>query len=441
MWYLAVLVSAVLVLGIGVWIALKHELYSSLDDSLSKTTVGLSQYLERESDGDDLPSVLQEAHEYTSGLPAGHRLRLLGPDGTVLMAVPAADPIAPMFRKLTAVTVRGHHFIVELSAPVQPIDHMLSSLRNILIACVPIVLAGAALGGWWLSRTALKPVERMTATAESISLNDLSARLIVPKTGDELEHLGEAWNHMLDRLSNSVEKMRRFTADAAHELRTPIAIIRSTAELALRRDRDAADYRTALTTVGEEARNLSDLVADLLWLARNDAGSVKFSLEPVSAADLVTDVCRSIEPLATAREIQLTTRIADETLTILADRTALRRVVLILLDNAIKFSRREGTIEVRSASLENSTIIEVKDSGVGISSEDLPFIFDRFFTSDRSRNTAGVGLGLSIAKAIVDAHGGRIDVRSEFGAGSSFTVTLPYVGAAVRISQSWQTIS
>jgi heavy metal sensor kinase len=425
-WYLTVLVSALVVLGVGVWIAVRHELYSSLNESLSAGTAGLSQFLERESDADDLESVLQEAHEYTSGLPAGHRLRLFAADGSLLLAFPTAEPTSRMFQKTEAALVRGHHLTIELSAPTQQIEATLSTLRDVLLGCIPIVLVTAAFGGWWLSRTALQPVDRMTATAESISLNDLSARLPVPRTGDELERFGEAWNRMLDRLAESVEKMRRFTADAAHELRTPIAIIRSTAELALRRDREAETYRTALTTIGEEARSLSDLVADLLWLARNDAGSLKYNFEDIGVPEFIESVCRSAQPLASARNIVLGTDIlADGDCYIRADRSAFRRVILILLDNAIKFARPSGTVDVRVFRQDNSCVVEVQDNGVGIAPENLPLIFDRFYTSDRARNNSGFGLGLSIAKAIMQAHDGRIEVQSMANLGSSFRLVLP----------------
>jgi heavy metal sensor kinase len=425
-WYLAVLVSAVLLLGVGVWIALRYELYRALDDSLSEGTAGLAQFLERESDGDDLPSILQEAHEYTSGLPAGHRLRLFGPDHSVLLSFPDTPTAVSMFQKTEDVVVRGHPLRIELSAPTQQIDATLSSLRNILLGCIPIVLLAAALGGWWLSRTALQPVDRMTGTAESISLNDLSARLIVPRTGDELERFGEAWNRMLDRLSISVEKMRRFTADAAHELRTPIAIIRSTAELALRRERDPDAYRTALANIGEEARSLSDLVADLLWLARNDAGFLKYNFEDIPIGEFIIGACRSLQSLALAQDVSLKAdiKVAAEC-SIHADRSALRRVVLILADNAIKFARPGGTVDVRVLRRAGDCLVEVWDDGVGISAEDLPFIFDRFYTSDRARNNSGSGLGLSIAKAIVEPHHGHIEVESATGAGSCFRVVLP----------------
>jgi signal transduction histidine kinase len=249
--------------------------------------------------------------------------------------------------------------------------------------------------------------------------------LAVPRTGDELERFGEAWNGMLDRLSGSVEKMRRFTADAAHELRTPIAIIRSTAELAVRRERDSLSYRSALATIGEEARNLSDLVADLLWLARNDAGSVQYNLENVNLPEVLTDVCRSIQPLASARDIALTTDIQiNPDHFIVADRSAIRRVVLILLDNAIKFTRASGTVGVFASDRDGSCVIEIRDNGVGIAAEDLPFIFDRFYTSDRARSGSGVGLGLSIARAVAEAHGGRIEVESQAGSGSTFRLVF-----------------
>jgi two-component system, OmpR family, heavy metal sensor histidine kinase CusS len=429
-WYLGVLLAAFILLGGGTWIALRHELLSSLDDSLAANIAGLSRFLDRESRGDDLAAILHEAREYTSAMPHGYRLRLFGTDGSLLLAFPPAAPPGAMFEKRQDISVRGHHLTVEFSAPLEPIDETLSLLRHVLVICVPIVLLVAGFGGWWLSRTALEPVDRMTATAESISMHDLSARLPVPRTGDELERFGEAWNRMLGRVANSVEGMRRFTTDAAHELRTPVAIIRSTAELALRRDRDAVAYRTALATIGEEAVHLSELVADLLWLARNDAGSVKFNFEDVEMAEIVNSVWRSIKPLAHVREIALRTELQiSPDLKVCADRGALRRVLLILADNAIKFTPAGGTVTIRLRAFNESCLLEVVDSGAGIAAEDLQFIFDRFYCGDPARNKSGFGLGLSIAHAIIKAHGGRIGVQSVAGGGSSFQIALPFGGS------------
>jgi signal transduction histidine kinase len=183
--------------------------------------------------------------------------------------------------------------------------------------------------------------------------------------------------------------MRRFTADAAHELRTPVAIIRSTAELALRRDRDAAAYQASLTTIDEEAIYLSELVGDLMWLARNDAGSVNYHFEDVRVAEVIGSVCRAVEPLAHARQSVLRTEIRiDAGLTVRADRGALRRAVLILADNAIKFTPIGGIVAIRALAQDGLCRLEVQDSGAGIASEDLPFIFDRFYRGDPARNSS-----------------------------------------------------
>jgi signal transduction histidine kinase len=425
-WYLSVLLGALIVLGSGIWLALRHELYVSLDNSLAATVAGLSQYLQRESHGDELADVLEEAREYASGLPEGYRLQVFATDETLLLALPKTAPVTKAFHKSQDITVRGHHLRIQLSAPVQPVDLALSALRRVMIASIPIVFIVASIGGWWLSRTALSPVDRMTATAESIGLHDLSARLPVPKTGDELERFGEAWNRMLGRLAASVEKMKRFTADAAHELRTPVAVIRSTAELALRRDRDSAAYRNALGTIAETSVHLSELVSDLLWLARNDAHSINYVFEEVNIYDLIDSVLRSMAALAIAKEIALRTEFSlGPQQTVRVDRSVLRRCVMILADNAVKFTPPRGIVLIRTCFRDGCCVIEVRDDGPGIAPEDLPYIFDRFYTGDRSRNQSGFGLGLSIAKAAVEQHGGRIDVTTVAGEGSSFEILLP----------------
>jgi heavy metal sensor kinase len=323
------------------------------------------------------------------------------------------------------VKVHGHELIVEMGAPLGQVYETLSLLRNALILCVPLMLVIAVAGGTWIAKRALRPVDAMTADAQAIGMNDLSRRLVVRSTGDELERLAVAWNTMLDRLGGSVQQMKRFTTDAAHELRTPTAIIRSTAELALRKERDSESYRNALSGIQQETIHLTRLVEELMYLARYDTGFPDADREDVSVEEAVRDACRAVAPLAEERSISIEIRIEEPGRSVQVKRVAFRRLLLILLDNALKFTPSKRSVRVVVASKNGRSRIEIHDQGGGIAQEHMEHIFERFYRADPARTSAGFGLGLSIAKAIVEAHDGVIGVDSSEGIGSRFYVELP----------------
>jgi signal transduction histidine kinase len=276
----------------------------------------------------------------------------------------------------------------------------------------------ACAGGWWLSGRALKPVKDITAAALNISIENLARRLPVPATGDELADLTQVLNTMLARLESAVKTLSQFVADASHEFRTPLAVIRTTAELALRRARSPEAYRDSLQEVAVEAERMTVLVEDLLILARSDAGVADMPLSPLDLSEVLQDVLAEMRNLSEFRQIHIKSNLAK--LMISGNRAALHRAFLVLLDNALKYSAEGGEVIV---TLSDSTC-EIKDFGMGISPEDLPHIFKRFYQADRARSQGGYGLGLSLAESIVKAHGGSIEVSSTLGEGSSFRVVL-----------------
>ena len=292
---------------------------------------------------------------------------------------------------------------------------------------VPLFLLLSALGGCAISSRALKPVDDITRTAQSISIEDLSHRLDVPATGDELERLAATWNGMLERLETAVSQLRQFTADASHELRTPTAVIRTTAELALRRERPAAEYRQALRKVMAEAGRMTRLVEDLLTLARTDGNLDAPPVSPVDLPDLVRDVCQDYRVLSEAKQLQFDWAVPATHVAVNGSEPALRRLLVVLLDNAIKFTPAGGKVSVSLHEDSGAAWLEVADTGVGISESALPHIFDRFYRADpsRSRNAGGYGLGLSVAKWIADRHHAGIEVESTEDTGSVFRVSFP----------------
>jgi len=323
-------------------------------------------------------------------------------------------------------TARGQTVVVLAIADLDPVAAELFELRRLLWLAMPLLVAMAALGGYWLTSRGLAPVGWMADQARRITGSNLDTRLEIGQAAEEIETLAASFNELLGRLDQSFESMRRFVADASHELRTPIAIIRGEADVALARERTPAEYQASLGIVLDEARRISRLVDDLLNLARADAGHVKLRVEAFYFTDILAECCRSVQGLAAARSIDLECH-AGEDVAFRGDVDLLRRLVINLLDNAIRYTPRGGKV---AASLEADgpqLRIAVSDTGVGIAPEATPHIFDRFYRADkgRSREDGGFGLGLAIVKWIAESHRGAIDLASRPGAGSTFTITLP----------------
>jgi signal transduction histidine kinase len=283
----------------------------------------------------------------------------------------------------------------------------------------------ACAGGAWLSRRALKPVDEITTAAQTIGIGNLSLRLRTPQTGDELQRLTEVWNVMLGRLEAAVKTLSQFAADASHELRTPLAVIRTTAELALRRARTPESYRESLREISDEAERMTRLVEDLLFLARNDARESEMPMATVDVSALLHDVAGELGSLADVRGVGI--RISAQRAFTYGNEAALRRLFLVLLDNAIKYSRAGSEVIAAVEQGEARIAVTIQDFGIGIGPADLPHIFKRFYQADPARTDGGFGLGLSLAETIAQAHGASLDVRSEEGAGSTFEVVFSAV--------------
>jgi len=297
----------------------------------------------------------------------------------------------------------------------------------VLLLLSPIVLVLASGGGYWLSRQALRPVDRITRAAQEINSSNLAKRLDVPRTGDELQRLTETLNSMLGRLESAFSRITQFTADASHELRTPLALMRTTTEVSLRTSQDVADYREAQQEVLLELEKTSSLVEKLMVLARADAGVETLQRAPVNVAECLRNACKDGKVLAETKQVNFAQHIDVQNVLMEADSQALHRLFLILLDNAVKYTLPGGSITVTLTANNGSAVTEFKDTGIGINADDLPHIFDRFYRADkaRSRDIGGVGLGLSIARWVAEAHRGSIEVESTPGAGSIFRVRLP----------------
>lgn len=302
----------------------------------------------------------------------------------------------------------------------------LRDLRRLMLAIGPLMILVSIGGGCWLATRSLRPLDRMTQTAARITAQQLDARLDVANPHDELGRLALTFNALLDRLERSFAELRKFTADAAHEFRTPLAVIRTSVEVALRSPRTAGYYQACLQAVAEENERLTSLSNQLLTLAQEDAGLSDRVAKPLDLADLVERVKHDLEPLADEKSQVIRCDLPAE-IWVDGDAPALRRVCLNLLDNALKFTPAGGEIELRLRTALGKAELTIADTGPGIAAEHLPHIFERFYRVDPSRNreTGGAGLGLAISRAIVVRHGGEIHLTSQAGRGTAVRVELP----------------
>lgn len=326
----------------------------------------------------------------------------------------------------------GRVFEINAAVPTEPFDQALDRFRVIEEEALPVLVLIATFFGYWLSGRSLAPVNRIIRTAEEIGVENLSRRLDVPRPQDELRRLTETLNAMLSRIEASFRRITQFTADASHDLRTPLAVIRTTAEIVLRKNRSEREYREALSMILETSVETSGLLENLLTLARADAGAAGLEMHPLDLASRVKKAQERGAILALTKSMSFTSQIPEAAVMVRADSLAIDRLLLILVDNAIKYTPYGGRCDISLTSSETEAQISVKDTGMGIEASELESIFERFHRADktRSREAAGAGLGLAIARWITTVHGGSITAESSSGAGSVFHVRLPIIAAA-----------
>jgi heavy metal sensor kinase len=321
---------------------------------------------------------------------------------------------------------RDGYGFAAVAEPLSVVDEGLRRLRRDFIAGVPLVLLVATIAGYFLARKTLSPIASMNQQTQRITAENLSARLDVRNEADELGGLAATINQLLARLEHSFKEQQRFVADASHELRTPLAVLRGETEVALSQTRSVDEYKASLNLIKDEAERLSRIVEDLFILARQPLDQPRMVKRPVRLNELVGECARAAQVLAAQKGLKVTVN-APIDLTVDGDEELLQRMILNLLDNAVKYTPAQGEIGIELAGNNGDARIMVRDSGIGIPREDQPHVFDRFYRVDkaRSRSMGGAGLGLSIAHWIATAHGGNISVESQPGKGSIFTIKLP----------------
>jgi heavy metal sensor kinase len=449
-WYFLVFASGLASFSIVAWFAMRASIYHSIDDELRDRVGGVVKFMSLQTASLSLPEIRDEFREHSVLGPGGDLFQVCDRAGQWLYRsvpletnnVPITPPgalAAPVFETLpvqghslrffsSPIAVNGETYTVQVAALLDEAVEALDRFRLLLLLAAPLLLIAASAGGYWLSTRALAPVDAISQAAQRISILNLTERLPVTQTGDQLQRLSETLNAMFARLEAAVGRIRQFTADASHELRAPVSLIRTTAEVAVQsKDRPAADYFEALQEILQEAERTSDVVDSLMLLARTDSGKEALECVPVDARAIVREATDQGEKLARNRGLEFAASLPDGPVPVQADHNALRRALLILIDNAVKYTPNGGSVQVKLESGDGTPAVSVSDTGIGIASSDVPHIFDRFWRADkaRSREQGGAGLGLSIAKWIVEMHRGSIEVESQPGRGSTFRIHLP----------------
>ncbi len=428
-WYGVLLAAVLATFGAALYGQAATAALGGVDAALEDRARAIAAALEWDArDGWEL----ELSDDYVRGLAADAHFRVWSPEGSVLRqgggsgtAGTAPSPGLHTVGDTRELVLKGPGGTSVLVG--KPIGAELARLKSLLALVVGVgllVLALGVAGGWWLARRTLAPVGALTDAAATVSERDLSARLDARHAPEELRGLARAFNATLDRLEAAFARQARFTADASHELRTPVATLRAQVESALNGERTAPEYRATLEACGRAAGRMAGLIESLLALARADARE-RLASEPVSLDTLVREGTDLLRPTACAAGVEL--HCSAEPASAVGDARLLSEVVLNLVTNGFRYNRPGGRVDVTLERENGQAVLRVSDTGVGIPADALPHVFERFYRVDaaRSRAHGGSGLGLSIVRWIVEAHRGTIEVASKLDVGSTFTVRLP----------------
>jgi heavy metal sensor kinase len=453
-WYASLLAVIFVFLGALLYLDLRHFLENNVRESQARRAHQIADTLlaNLKQTGDSY--VAEEIHALYAPEINDRFIRITRPDGSLLYVsgtpgdqsfdpqlIPATPssgqndfPRAFQFAGGHTLIVAGLHFqaqngvvyLVEVGTLLDPVQTMLNHLFLQLVFGLPLAIVIITAGGYLLVRRALTPVEKITSAAERITQHNLSERLPVSNTGDELERLSVSLNRMIARLDDAFQNSKRFVADASHELRTPLTILRGELENLIEDPRLDNEIRERVASMFEEAVRLSQIVEQLLTLSRLDAGEAQSEWSRFDLVNLVKTTADQMGLLAEDKKISIVCD-ADQLVPVEGDSGRLKQVVVNLLDNAIKYTPENGNIQLRVHAINGHAILEVEDNGIGISQDALPHIFERFYRVDQARSSdpEGAGLGLSIVESICTAHGAAVEADSREGKGSRFRVRLP----------------
>jgi len=454
LWYFSFFAVAGLLLSVASWLLLQRSLDLLQNHELEERIEDLQSFLDSRPADASLDTLRRDLMIEYRFKDEGKWLQISDETGNwlyysnrvkVAYAIPPIAEAPRVMAKFQAVPghflqnradeieANGHRYRVGMAISADRSVNILAQFRWDLLLLVPPVLLVAAIVGHFLSRKALDPVAAIVSEVRRINERNLSTRLAVIPTQDELSLLSETLNQMLERIDAAFRSVRSLTANASHELRTPLSLIRTRVEIALCFPRTEEYYRTALEEVQIETLRMTSLIENLLTLARYDAGAMQPELQPVEVTALMAKALREWRPTAERLSLGLTLDLSGLEPTsgawILGNAESVERVLRVLLDNACRYTPSGGSIQLRVETTEQSVVLSVEDSGIGIAEEDLPHIFERFYRARKQRNLreaeqSGSGLGLSLAKWIVEQHKGTISAESVLGEGSRFRVTF-----------------
>jgi heavy metal sensor kinase len=453
-WYAGLLIAVFLLLGLFMYAGVRIYLERSLAESQVRRARQIAASLLANVRKTGEPFVINEIKAVFAPEMSDRFIRITRGDGSVMYvsqspqdrsfdsslvapitgevkagtwrAVKTPDERSLLIAAMPYMTAEGDRFIVEVGASLEPVRAVLHRLVILLATGLTAMVVVAISGGYWLVRRALAPVDEISSSAEQITLHNLKERLPVAHTGDELERLSLSLNHMIARLEDAFQQNRRFIADASHELRTPMTIMRGELESIVEQTHSAPEVQRTAASILEEVERLTRIVEGLFAISRLDAGEAQKELVKFDLAELATSTAEQMYLLAEDKGISITCQ-APEKVTVEGDRARMKQVVVNLLDNAIKYTQSGGKITLSVGATNGRAVLEVADNGMGIPTEAQARIFERFFRVDkaRSRDMGGAGLGLSIVKSICTAHGGQVNFQSTEGSGSRFRVELP----------------
>ena len=453
LWYGSALALVLIIFSVVLYAMTARNLRDAVDESLEDTATIAVRSLEERG---FLP--LLNEKELLSQFPELARIdkffQIFSPSGTITISSPnikhhdvplsrtalevafsgqsifesAKYPNEPPLRVISVPIMYRDNllYIVQVGTSMESVGETLHRFLVLLVVAIPIALAVSLAGGWFLAGRALRPVDEITLAARRIAAGDLSQRLSMPTAQDEIGRLAATFNNMIGRLDASFRQIRQFTSDASHELRTPLTVMKGETDLILRRSRPLEDYKTVLESNLEEIDRMTRIVDELLFLSRADMGEVKMEALPIALQALVEDVHRQAKLLGHDRDIEVVLGTVMPVV-VHGDDLRLRELLLNLVENAMKYSHAGGKVEIALLKDGREARLSITDHGIGIAPADHQKIFQRFFRTDvaRTHTKKGTGLGLAICAWIADLHKGRVEVQSDLGQGSTFTVVLP----------------
>ena len=449
---LLVVVLTTVFLGVGIFLdkRLNSIIFESIDETLHTKVQIVNSLIEHEEDKLHMEFVEINIGEYSVPL-SGHYYQILLYDGTPFWKSPSlaegAFPYArerftegvdsfysivegpkgePVRLYTSRLTLGEWEFVILAGDDISRSWELVDSFRNVLWFSVPVAILLSIAGAMMIVVISLRSVGRLSREVEEITELNLDKTITLEGMDAEIVGLAEAFNATIKRLDEAFLLQRKFLSDASHELRTPVSIIKSYCDITLKKERSTEEYRETIEVVDETVTRMAALVGKILDVARLETGATNFKSEPVNLSHLVESMYKLISTVADEKGVAVRLHGMEGGWTVSGDEDRLSELFMNLIENGVKYNRKGGTVDVTLAGGESGVEVTVEDTGIGIPEDDIARVFGRFYRVDSSRGeVSGAGLGLSIVKAIVDAHGGTIDVKSELGRGSTFTIHLP----------------